>query len=264
MDTSTNLKRRDSDDITGKGRKKAKSQTQTEIKTPPQTKIQRPAQIIPPSKPKNTPTQPTETPYPQHCILFHPFQLPSYSPGPIRQLEIQCHDHHHHHHQILNIGAKSASKDVPRAFNAFYFREDTLESSTLEHHVKQSLRPLSGLKTIDQKDVTNPYLFKCATMVTTFVRSAGNRNKELRRFIEEASRMNIMLAEMEHPSLNVIWTKCTGRVPIYVHPCFYRSLKLRSPIDVGRISRDGRVTNELGTGSLRHTLGIFTPEDSGP
>ena len=38
-------------------------------------------------------------------------------------------------------------------------------------------------------------------MVTTFVRSAGNRTKELWRFIEEASRADIRLAEMEHSSL---------------------------------------------------------------
>ena len=77
-------------------------------------------------------------------------------------------------------------------------------------------------------------------MVTTFAHSAGNRTKELWCFIEEASRTDIRLAEIEHPSLNIMSTKCTGRVQIYVHPCFYRSLKLRYPLDVGGISRDGR------------------------
>ena len=101
-------------------------------------------------------------------------------------------------------------------------------------------------------------------MVTTFVRSAGNRTKELRRFIEEASRTDISLADMEHLSLNVISTKCTDRVPIYVHPCFYRSLKLRYPLDVGGIFRNGRVTTELGTGSLRQAVGMLTPEDFRP
>ena len=76
-------------------------------------------------------------------------------------------------------------------------------------------------------------------MGTTFVRSAGNRTKELWRFIEEASRMDIRLAELEHSSHYDISNKCTGRVPIYVNPCFYRSLKLQYPYDVGGISRDG-------------------------
>ena len=93
-------------------------------------------------------------------------------------------------------------------------------------------------------------------MVTTFVRSAGNRTKELWQFIEEASR-----ADMRHDSLNDISAKCTGRVPIYVHPTFYRSLKLRFPFDVGGISRSGRVTPELCTGSLRQAVGILTPKD---
>ena len=69
---------------------------------------------------------------------------------------------------------------------------------------------------------------------------------------------------MERPSLNILSSKCTDRVPIYVHPYFYRSLKLRYPLDVGGISWDGRVTTELGTGSLRHAVGILTPEDFRP
>ena len=88
-------------------------------------------------------------------------------------------------------------------------------------------------------------------MVTTFVRSAGNRTKELWQFIEEASRADMRLAEMGHDSLNELSAKCTGRVPIYVHPSFYRSLKLRFPYDVGGISRSSRVTPKLCTGSLR-------------
>ena len=75
-------------------------------------------------------------------------------------------------------------------------------------------------------------------MVTTFVRSAGNRTKELWRFIEEANPADIRAAELEHESLKVMATKCTGRVPLYVHSSFYRSLKLRYPMDVGGITRN--------------------------
>ena len=101
-------------------------------------------------------------------------------------------------------------------------------------------------------------------MVTIFVRSAGNRTKELWRFIEEASRVNMRLAEMEHYSLNDISVKCTGRVPIYVYPSFYRPLKLWYRLDVGGISRGGRVTSELCTGSLRQAVGILTPKNFRP
>ena len=61
----------------------------------------------------------------------------------------------------------------------------------------------------------------------TLVRSIGNRTRELWRFFEEASRTDIRSAELEHPSINVMLSKCTSRVPIYAHPFFYRSLKLR-------------------------------------
>ena len=35
-------------------------------------------------------------------------------------------------------------------------------------------------------------------------------------------------------------------------------------MDVGGISRDGQVTNELGSGFLRQVVGILTPEDFRP
>ena len=98
-------------------------------------------------------------------------------------------------------------------------------------------------------------------MVTIFVRLASNRTKELWKFIEEASRADMKLAEMEYPSLKKMLTHCAGRVSIYVHPSFYRSLKLRYPLNIGGISKDGRVTTELGFGSLRQAVGILTPED---
>ena len=53
-------------------------------------------------------------------------------------------------------------------------------------------------------------------------------------------------------------------VPIYVHPSLYMSQKLRYPLDVGGISRDGRVTSELVTISQRQAVGILTPEDFRP
>ena len=99
---------------------------------------------------------------------------------------------------------------------------------------------------------------------STFVLSAGNRTKELWQFIGDASRADMRLAEMGHDPLNEISSKCTGRVPIYVHPTFHRSLKLRFPYDVGGISRSGQVTPELCTGSLRQAVGILTPKDFRP
>ena len=64
-------------------------------------------------------------------------------------------------------------------------------------------------------------------MVTTFVRPIRNLT------IEEASRADIRLAEMEHTSLG---KKVVLFGQIYVHPCFYRSLKMKYPLYVGGIS----------------------------
>ena len=100
--------------------------------------------------------------------------------------------------------------------------------------------------------------------MTTFVRAAGTRTRELWRFIQEDSCADLRLAELEHSSLKKMLPFCLGRVPILVHPSFYRSLKLRYPMDVGGITRDHRVSTELGTGSLRQAVGILTPKDFWP
>ena len=101
-------------------------------------------------------------------------------------------------------------------------------------------------------------------MVTTLVRLAGSLIKGVWRLIEKASRVEIRLEELDHPSLRKMMPHCSGRVPIYVHSCFYRSLKLRYPLEVGDVFRDGRVITELRTGSLRHAVGILTPENFCP
>ena len=54
---------------------------------------------------------------------------------------------------------------------------------------------------------------------------------------------------------------CVGQVPVYIHPSFYRALKLKYSLNVGGVSRDDRVTTELGTGSMRHAVGVHTLEN---
>ena len=103
-------------------------------------------------------------------------------------------------------------------------------------------------------------------MVTTFVRSAGDRNKGVWKFLSTVCQTDtgMKLAELEHSSLKKCITFCSDRVPILVNPSLYNSLKLRFPIDVGGITRDNRVTTELSTGSLRQAIGILTPKDFRP
>ena len=103
-------------------------------------------------------------------------------------------------------------------------------------------------------------------MVTTFVRSAGDRTRGVWKFLNTACQtdLGMKLAELEHPSLKKCLPFCSGRVPILVHPSFYRSVKVRFLLDVGGITRDDRVTTELGTGSLRQAVGILIPKDFRP
>ena len=225
--------------------------------------LQRPAQIFPPpQQSKNTPahltefllspTSPSLSPISTPKLLSWPHSVARDSTPPAKSPTGTKHR------------ARSASNEVRRARNSFHFCKDILETPKIDHILKKTLKPLRSLTKIDNhNDITSPYLCR-VTMVTTFIRSPGNRTKELWQFIEEASQTDIKLSEMEHPSLNVLSSRCTGRVPIYVHPCFYRFLKLQYPLDVGGISRDGRITTELGTGSLRQAVGILNSEDFRP
>ena len=46
------------------------------------------------------------------------------------------------------------------------------------------LKPLLQLEKIDKKKVNNPLNFKSAAMVTTFIRSAGDRTKGVWKFLD--------------------------------------------------------------------------------
>ena len=127
-----------------------------------------------------------------------------------------------------------------------------------DFQIRKSLKPLMDWEEIQKKKGSNPLNFRGATMVTTFVRSVGDRTLSVWNFLEDACHTDagMRLAELEHPSLKKCWRIVRGG-----HPSFYRALKVRFPLDVGGLSRDGRVTTELGTGSLRQTVSILTPED---
>ena len=135
-----------------------------------------------------------------------------------------------------------------------------------DFQLRKALKPLARLEKIHDLKVSNPTNFRSAAMVTTFVRSAGDRTKGVWKYLSTVCQTDtgIKLAELEHSSLKKCITYCSGRVPILVHPSLYRALKLKFLIDVGGITRDNRVTTELGTGSLRQAVSILTPKDFRP
>ena len=275
MDYTTNLKRRrDSGDsiIEEAGKKTYKKATPNRnTNTVPNTVLasakggekitrpERPAQIIPP--PQSTPAHLPDFPFSPKTPSLSPVTSPNLrshsatreTTPPAPSLPI-----------VQKQRSRSATSEVRRALTAFHFCEDILQPQNLDHVVKKSLKPLLSFKNVDSKDITNPYLFQDAPMLTTFIRSAGNRTKELWQFIDDTSRTDVMLADTKNSMLRKMLPFCSGRVPILVHPSFYRTLKLGYPVDVGGITRDDRVSTELGTGSLRQAVGILTPKDFRP
>ena len=80
---------------------------------------------------------------------------------------------------ITRKRTKSGANEVRQAFNGFYFCAATLQSPNIDYQLKKNLNPLISFTKINHKDITNAYLFRDAPMVTTFVRSAGTRTREL-------------------------------------------------------------------------------------
>ena len=194
MDMSINLKRRNREDSpTKEGEKRnPKKTTQQQSPSLPQPKgvgkkkiakspatNERPAQIIPPlpQKQKITPINPIEIPLPPSLspittpkIFTRSHSVTRLSPDPQTASTSSSGQ---------KPRARSASTETRHAMTAFLFCEDILENPNHDHILKTSLKPLRSFKKINNKDVTNPYIFKDAPMLTTFVRSAGNRKMEL-------------------------------------------------------------------------------------
>ena len=119
-------------------------------------------------------TQIRKLPYLQLCPLFH---LPGSSLGLIRKPGI-----------TRQHRTKSASNEDRQGLIGLIFA-DTLDSLIIDNQLKKMLNPLISLKTIDKNQkVSNPYLFRDAPMVTTFVCSVDNRTKVLWRFPASSRR----------------------------------------------------------------------------
>ena len=129
-------------------------------------KPERPAQLIPlPQQSKNTPTD------------DFPLSPKSPSLSPITTPKLITRSHSVTRTTTPPPSAtkqrsQSASTEVRRATNSFYFCEDILDPQHLDHVLKKALKPLLALKTIDNVNITNPYNLKNAPMLTTFVRAA--------------------------------------------------------------------------------------------
>lgn len=51
----------------------------------------------------------------------------------------------------------------------------------------------------------------------------------------------------------------SGRFPVLVHPFLHKAVKLTFPWDIGNLSQDGIIKNEISQGSLGEAVAILSP-----
>lgn len=137
----------------------------------------------------------------------------------------------------------------------------------LEKNLSTRKRALLGLlfkiSSIDGKSVEDPNNFPRPPGVTTLIRDTSKYiNVWVHLFEAREAYPGIRMVELDSPDLIKLHNFCTGRVPLRLHPSLHRALKLTYPTDVGGIVLDGRMTTELGTGSLGQSVGFL--QISGP
>lgn len=111
----------------------------------------------------------------------------------------------------------------------------------------------------------DPRNFLQAPGVITLIRNTGG-NLKVWDYLAIAKKAfpNIRMAQMRAPDFKKISQSCAGRDPVRLHPSLYKALKLIFPTDVCSIVKDGRVTTDIGTGSLGQSFGVLTPLDFRP
>ena len=72
-----------------------------------------------------------------------------------------------------------------------------------DFQLRKALKQLLNLDKVQNLNVSNPANFRSAAMVTTFVRSAGDRTKGVWKFLSTVCQTDtgMKLAELEHSSL---------------------------------------------------------------
>ena len=50
-----------------------------------------------------------------------------------------------------------------------------------------------------------------------------------------------------------------GRIPVVLPPLLHRAVKLTFPQDIGGLTHDGAITNEIATSSMSKTVSVLIP-----
>lgn len=116
---------------------------------------------------------------------------------------------------------------------------------------------------MDGKSIEDPRNFPNAPGVTTCVRDTGTYLKVWGHLTEAKETFpNMRMVEMNSPYLKKLKQYCAVRVPVFLHPSLHRCVKLTYFTDVGGIALEGRMTSELGVGSLGQS--VLTSADFRP
>ena len=156
-----------------------------------------------------------------------PSQSPT-SPSVCFHSETRAKNHKHSRQRNRSTSLKGQISDelVGEAF---------CSTGVIEYfQLQKALKPLLKLEKIKEKSVSNPLNFRNAPMVIAFICLAGSHTHH---FLKRASQVDfgIWLVELEQPSLKKMINFCLGKVLIYMHPSFYRSLIVKFPLDVGML-----------------------------
>lgn len=140
---------------------------------------------------------------------------------------------------------------------------------TTEQKGQQKVRytQLKNFLYVSGDNVTDPTKFKDAPLLTTFIRvNKDSRTEALWAWINAAKDAipGQQLVDTEHPLLNNLVFKYEGRVPVYIHPSFYRALKLIFPLDVGGMAKNGVPSVDLLNGSLGQACHVLATGDFRP
>lgn len=144
-----------------------------------------------------------------------------------------------------------------------------VDKEVYKNGLTKQRKALSGLlfqmNEVDGKSTEDPRNFPKAPGVITCVRDTGAYLRVWSHLFEAKEAFpNIRMFDMEDPSIRRLRQFCAGRVPVLIHPSLYRAIKLIYPMDVGGIALDGRITSELGVGSLGQSVGVLSSSDFRP
>ena len=234
----------------------------TSTKAPPTLASLSTTSLPIPSTPFILPASPTTTTSPQSTPTGT--QTPSTPSSPSRGRS-ESIARTHSNSALTRSRSTGRRKPFKDGIECLQVREDAFENLSVP--MKTILNSLKKRKTFKKLNCEDPRNFPNARLVMSLIRTTGRvRAWDLIDYAKKAFP-DIAMVDMgsaDDKILKNVRNKVSGRLPIYLHPSLYRSLKLIYPSDVGVIVRDGRVPHEHGHGNLGLHAGQLCLEDFEP